>query len=306
MARGLSNSLYDRYRRAGLLNMVEFSSSIRNEMVDIVMQKDARRANGHLQRKLPSFHSAHHEGFKSLAEYWGGRMIRDYPGAIREARAEFDVKPASWFKVEDVVLILDAMRNEYGITSVLDPFAGWGARAAGALMCGMPYVGVDANPLLINELRDVFGGFSDSMVRFVEAESFSFDFKDCCGADCAFSCPPYWRAEDYGYRVYRAASYKAYMSDMVRLCCRLASLPGMRVVVISLERFRVGNDVFDADQDFMRLAGKIGFDSEARVYREVDRTFHGDTKSFKYIVMRWADDPPRLEDGQRLRLGGNG
>lgn len=303
MARGMATDLYDRYRRAGLLNMVEYAGSIRNEMVDIVMQGDARRANSHLQRKLPSFHAARHEGFKSLAEYWAGRMVRDYSSAVREARAEFDVKPASWFKVEDVVSILEALQKEYGITSILDPFAGWGARATGALMCGMPYVGMDANPLLVHELKEVFAGFSGQAVRFVEAESFSFDFKPYTGADCAFSCPPYWRAEDYGYRVYRAATYKAYLSDMVRLCCRLASLPGMRIVVISLERFRVGNDVFDADQDLMLLASKVGFQCEARVYREVERTFHGDTKEFKYIVMRWDGTPPHLEEGQRLRLG---
>jgi hypothetical protein len=146
---------------AGLSSLVLVDSQTPNTLSSLLesSHQNFQASNRLLKRKLLSFFAAKHEGFKSLIEDWGPDRILDastVQKAVTESRRSFRVKPASWFKVEDAYAILSGDMDVSGeATTVLDPFAGWGARALGANFLCLNYIGIDANPLLVSELTDL-------------------------------------------------------------------------------------------------------------------------------------------------------
>lgn len=73
-------------------------------------------------------------------------------------------------------------------TTVFDPFAGWGERAAAAKYYWMDYVGIDINPVAVQKAREVYGA------QHILADARTYDPP---AFDGLITCPPYWNLEKY-------------------------------------------------------------------------------------------------------------
>lgn len=282
LVKDIGSAAYLRYSRAKLLNIVEYSRGFECNFEEAVRGKDYGMIDKILKRKLPSYYAAKHEGFKSLAEYWGGKKIVEMSSEMQKARREFTVKPASWFKSADATAILMDMTKECEIKTVLDPFNGWGARAAAAASLGMRYQGWDANQLLQMELVGLFKPFGDQ-IKFENVNSFD-NLASLDGVDAVLTCPPYWIAEEYGYRIQKT-SYKRFVTQLVELLSSMKD-KGVKIIAVSLENFCVGGKRYSFESDFTDEASRVGFTAEERVYRRMKRTFNNDFRDLKYFMMR--------------------
>jgi hypothetical protein len=272
----LGSSRYLRYNRAKLVNFLEHSRNIQFDVQAIIESKDFRAADRMLKNKLPSYYASRHDRFISLAEHFNGSSIIELSKQVTEARRSPKVKPASWFKTEDAYDIISMLKHEYGISKVLDPFHGWGARALGAKMVGVDYVGIDLNPLLHHELLELFGP------NIFCEDAFQFDYSRA-EFDSVFTCPPYWRCEDYGYRVKYPQRYSKFVDN---LCDLFFGFSGrVKVQAVSLEAFSFGGRRYLLDQDFVSGMVDRGAAVQEYVYRYMKRSFHKDERELKVFII---------------------
>jgi len=276
---GMAN--YMRYKRAKVLNMYRYANLITDTIEPFIKDKDFRKLNSFLKDKLPSYYISKHEGFKSLAEQWNEKGIVRLSEETSKARRETDVKPGSWFKVEDAYSILESIKKEYDIKKILDPFNGWGARAAGALCLDLEYKGIDLNPLLQNELKDIFK--NNEKVSFENENSFEYDFSKLNGYDCVFTCPPYWKAEDYGYRGQFNGTYESFISELAKLSMNMFKINGMKIVIMSIEDFRVKGKKYSFVEDYKKAILEKGLECQEIVYSRIKRNFQKDERDLAYI-----------------------
>ena len=274
LVKELGSKVYLRYSRANVLNFLQYARSVEFDPDSIVESKDFRLANKMLRSKLPSFYAARHSKFKSLADFFGGRPVVDLASSVSAARRDFSVKPASWFSVEDAYLLIEEMKK-MGATSILDPFHGWGARYIASAMSGVDYIGIDANQLLHEELLALCPG-----ATLFCADSFTFDFSSL-DVDAVFTCPPYWRCEDYGYRV-KTWSYSKFVSNLADLFERLSLK--VKVQFVSIEDFTLDRK-YGFEKDFCDAIQARGILVEEVSYKSMKRSFGGD-KSLKVFILR--------------------
>ena len=85
--------------------------------------------------------------------------------------------------------------REYGLTSIADPFAGWGQRMIGACMEGAFYHGNDINAAQVRNLLDMqdYYGIEDALLTYGD----SIDWIPATDYDGLFTCPPYLDKEIY-------------------------------------------------------------------------------------------------------------
>lgn len=291
--------VYKRYRRFQLLNFAKFSFGINNDLREIIEQgQDFRRANWFLKRKLPSFHASHHSDFLSPAQALCGLQIYDYEDQVRGTFRRRDVKGASWFKVEDVVSILNVLEERFDLHGVLDPFAGWGARATGACMSGYRYIGIDYNDLLVWELQNIFKNVEGC--EFINANSFKMDFSSMHGIDCVFTCPPYWLAEDYNHGGVQK-NYRAFLASTTKLFASLAVLPEIKVIAVSVEDFSHNGRKVQLVKDLTDRFQFVGFNVEEMVYRTITRSFQNDMKDLKCLILTW-EDKSKIKNKKRIKI----
>jgi len=96
----------------------------------------------------------------------------------------------TFFKPYEAVKIY----KKYNATKVLDPTAGWGGRALGAINCGIEYTGIDTNV----EMKDAYAGM------FREHKNINMIWESCLDVDFSkldydfvLTSPPYANIEEY-------------------------------------------------------------------------------------------------------------
>lgn len=84
--------------------------------------------------------------------------------------------------------------NHFGATKVLDPTAGWGGRALGAVKCGIEYIGIDTNL----ELKPAYDNmFKDKdNIKMIWESCLEVDFSKL-DFDFVLTSPPYENIEEY-------------------------------------------------------------------------------------------------------------
>jgi hypothetical protein len=80
---------------------------------------------------------------------------------------------------------------------ILDFSAGWGGRCLGAISCGIPYIGIDANKNLEPAYKKMIESVSpNANVKMIFAPSETIDFSKF-KYDLVFTSPPYFFIEEY-------------------------------------------------------------------------------------------------------------
>lgn len=277
-------------RAAGLGGLLGIPAATPNTLASIIDEGDGRKANRLLKRRLLSYYLAKHDGSKSFVDDWGVDAIiapDDLSAMMTTSRRKYGVKPASWFKVEDAVEILRTTYGDFDVSTIFDPFAGWGARAAAANMLGWNYRGVDANPLLVDELTALWSGANLKTSEFFCSDSFTSDLVALAeGSEGLFTCPPYWKAEDYvGSVAGPIDSYQNFVAQMTRLFVRLTAARSMTFFIVSFEKFRINGRVYDFPSDMLTALKSAGFGVEGVVYRMMPRSFQGDHRPLWYYIL---------------------
>jgi hypothetical protein len=86
------------------------------------------------------------------------------------------------------------MYKRYGATKVLDPTAGWGGRALGAVNCGIEYTGIDTNIELKPAYDKMFEGRDN--IKMIWESCLEVDFSKL-DFDFVLTSPPYVNVEEY-------------------------------------------------------------------------------------------------------------
>lgn len=155
------------------------------------------------------------------------KMIRQ---GIRSSGLGFNV---SQFKP----LVAKYLYSKYAKEKVLDYSAGWAARALGALSLGLEYYGIDPSTAdEVNEVIRKFGkGFCVKNGSEVEES-----YNNIPEVDCALSCPPYFRLEQYSEEesqsIVKYSEYTAwleyYWKPTVQNCVRKLKKDGYFILVM--------------------------------------------------------------------------
>lgn len=273
----IGRNFYLKYNRLNLLNFLKYSQAVDFDVHGLICSHDFKQIDKMLKSKITSYYAAKHYGFVSLAEYFDGRDIVELSSMVSAARKSFQVKPASWFRTEDAYNILIDLRENFGVTKVLDPFHGWGARLMASKCAGIGYVGIDANPLLHRELTAI-----DPNASLYLANSFEFDYSKI-SYDGVFTCPPYWICEQYGYRIGYPKTYALFVKKLCDLFVLLSKQA--RFQFVSVEDFTVKGCKYTFEFDFMSEMSRRGFKVEEVTYRKMYRSFQGDYRDLKYFVL---------------------
>jgi len=277
LALGICQSQYHRYKRLKLINLL---SEYIPDYQALISEKNFTEIDKSLKHRLTSFYAAKHEGFISFAEYWDNKIVSDIRLETEAARKNTAmIKPASWFKSKDAFKIVSILKERFPeISKCFDPFAGWGTRAAGVLAHDLEYVGVDLNTSLVHELKSFYS--EDESALFLEGNSYELDFRnneEIEGSDFVLTCPPYWRAEDYGYRGYSSRKYSGFIRDLFKLMVNMSLIPGMKVMAICLEDFSFKSKKYKFVRDFEFFLEKHEFNYEKIVYTTKHRSLHNDS-----------------------------
>jgi len=287
LANGVCSAMHSYYDRNNLLPILRYLRKKSISPEKAVESGDFNVIDKMLHMNLVSFYQAKHEGSLSFAEVNDGEVIDNLPGQFNKARINNKkMKPASWFFVEDAFSLMKEMKERFSIESVFDPFAGWGARASGAILNGLRYTGQDMNQYLVHELREVFSFRND--VSFGVVNSF---YSEPVDAGLLFTCPPYWGAEDYGYKGnYRETygEYERFLSRLLRTVILFHRKESSKAACICLEDFYVRGKKYPFYQDMISKFEEVGFHVEERVFREMKLWNGKRTKEYKALVLDFS------------------
>ena len=150
-------------------------------------------------------------------------------------------------------LVAKYLYSKYAKEKVLDYSAGWAARALGALSLGLEYYGID--PSTADEVNEVIRKFGKGFcVKNGSEVEESYD--NIPEVDCALSCPPYFRLEQYSeeesqsivkYNEY-TAWLEHYWKPTVQNCAKKLKKDGY-FILIMIEKYKnysIGQDMCNA------------------------------------------------------------
>ena len=86
--------------------------------------------------------------------------------------------------------------NDYGVSFIYDPCAGWGERLATAVSMGTAYVGCDINQYNVNGYNRIIDHYQFDDCYVCCADASKHDVSELLH-DCVFTCPPYEDTEIY-------------------------------------------------------------------------------------------------------------
>lgn len=241
-----------------------------------------------LHNNLSTFYIAKHKGMVSFAEYNNNTLINNLSVQFSEARRLKRLKPASWFKTKDAEKLLNKFKEEYAITEVYDPFAGWGARAAGAYLNGLKYTGNDLNKYLIHELSRIYKEqIKQKTILFTNKNSLDYQFE--IDSECLFTCPPYWEAEDYGYKANTrkgvGESYEKFLYRLGVMCVKFSRKEKAKVIGLCIEDFQVKSKKYEFVQDTCELLRRHGLEVEVFKYKEEFNSFSKKNKPYYCLII---------------------
>jgi len=95
-----------------------------------------------------------------------------------------------FFKVSQTIYIY----TKFGATKVLDPTAGWGGRAIGAVACGIEYTGIETNINLRPSYDEMLEGRGN--IKMIWEDCLAVDFSKL-DFDFVLTSPPYSNTEIY-------------------------------------------------------------------------------------------------------------
>ena len=108
----------------------------------------------------------------------------------------------SAFKITNALVLYDEFRP----THVLDPFAGFGGRMAGAMLRGIDYTGYDTNTDLMTgyeQMKRELSETSSGTHTIVNRSAEDIDFRKISPYDMVLTSPPYDNIEAYPHQPYR-------------------------------------------------------------------------------------------------------
>lgn len=120
----------------------------------------------------------------------------------KEHKNEYQVKIPGYYNTDTVCQFLEkyTIKGE----NYFDGSCGWGNRLLASMKKDVNYFGTDPNPTLNVELKKMYERFkyithtpATADIRCVGSEIYIPEYKD--KMDVAFTCPPYFFLEDYGY-----------------------------------------------------------------------------------------------------------
>ena len=187
----------------------------------------------------PCFYDVKVDGHKSSFEAFNDEKIRwdmilnriQYSGGFIDARQILTAlnvtrtcKQPSWFSK---TLAKNIIKEYCTSPTIVDPFAGWGARYDAALELGRNYVGSDFN----SELVEWHNNVKHRNIKLCDANNFYYD-KDCS----VFICPPYSDPktgrcfEDYNFEGFDNAAKNMSQCDWLKLVMK--NVPNAREYVM--------------------------------------------------------------------------
>ena len=115
--------------------------------------------------------------------------------------------------------------KNFNAKKVLDPYAGWGDRAVGAMALGIEYIGIDSNPKLQKCYNKMFNLFTNKCTFINEkSEYLMSELVDVYKPDLVFTSPPFWDKSELFIECYNNADsdYKSFLYlslfPLVELC----------------------------------------------------------------------------------------
>ena len=120
----------------------------------------------------------------------------------------------TFFKPYEAVKIY----KKYGATKVLDPTAGWGGRALGAINCGIEYTGIDTNIEMKPAYDNMFKGHNN--INMIWKSCLEVDFSKL-DYDFVLTSPPYANIEEYEHMdLWKNDEdfYKNFLIPMINKC----------------------------------------------------------------------------------------
>lgn len=147
-------------------------------------------------------------------------------------------KQPSWFTVQRAKDII----NKYCTsTTIVDPFAGWGARHDAAAQLKRPYLGGDYNKKLVQWHQS-----KGRTITYADANEFKYD-----GICSIFICPPYSDPktgrcfEDYNFDNFDESAKSLSQCDWLKICMR--NIPNATEYVMVCKVVDVGWDKYIVD-----------------------------------------------------------
>lgn len=150
--------------------------------------------------KPKCFYKVSVDGKPCALEAWSNELIRwnmiknriNYVGGFINNKAILTAmnvtrtcKQPSWFSKSYAKQLIE----KYITTNtIVDPFAGWGARCDASLELNKNYIGGDLNPELVEWHKSL-----NRPITLLDANNFKYDQDDCS----VFICPPYTNYEKY-------------------------------------------------------------------------------------------------------------
>jgi len=115
--------------------------------------------------------------------------------------------------------------KNFNAKKVLDPYAGWGDRAVGAMALDIEYIGIDSNPKLQKCYNNMFKLFTNKCTFINEKSEYIIsELVDEYKPDLVFTSPPFWDESDIMIECYNNADsdYKSFLNlslfPLVELC----------------------------------------------------------------------------------------
>lgn len=248
--------------------------------------RDYKRIEKALRQYCLSFYSAKHEGFKSTAEWYKEDGL-DAWTAYQKSRSSFDVKPASWFPIKSMDILLEIAEQRVGdVGAVFDPFVGWGTRLSSSILAGKKYKGWDLNRFLMHELMALFG--SKASIDVLDSFDISNDVPE---SDCVITCPPYWEAEDYNYK-HKEVSYTQFLTNLSNLAFRC--IKKSKIVIFAMDDFYYSGSKYKFIDDFSKVLNFAGFKFEIIKFSTTKRSYSEDLENQAFIIEASKQENPKM------------